>query len=81
MIQHSVYNRLGQSDKATQPHFAGGARYYTRFDYDKLGRVVHEMQPGFGSNGEMKTQTIYQGRTQRIYTDINARNLKMKKVY
>ncbi|MBL1293435.1 MAG: hypothetical protein COB61_006155, partial [Thiotrichales bacterium] len=81
VIQHSVYNRLGQNDKATQPHFAGGTRYYTRFDYDNLGRIVHEIQPGFAGNGELKTQTIYQGRTQRIYTDINARNLKMKKVF
>ncbi|MBN4078981.1 hypothetical protein JYT96_03170, partial [Gammaproteobacteria bacterium AH-315-C21] len=81
VIQHSVYNRLGQSDKATQPHFEGGTKYYTSFDYDNLGRIVHEMRPGFGDNVEMKTKTIYEGRTQRIYTDINARNLKMKKVY
>ena len=79
--QDSQYNRLGQRARASQPYFAGATPHFTAFTYDLLGRVVHEIQPGFGANVEMKTKTLYEGRVQRIYTDINARNLQMKKVY
>ncbi len=73
----SYYNRLGQRRQATQPYFAtGGQIHFTEFTYDELGRVIHEIRPGFvasngTNNGYIKTKTDYRGRTQDIYIEIN----------
>ena len=78
----SAYNRLGQRLKATQPYFASSGQIReTEFRYDNLGRIVHEIRPGFVdidgvNNGYLKTLMVYTGRTQDSYIDINAASVE-----
>jgi len=45
IYQDTEYNALGQVARVSRKYFAGAAQYWTRYEYDAIGRVIKEAMP------------------------------------
>ncbi len=65
------YDELGRVSQKTLPFFAGEPIYYTKIQYDVLGRITHSILPDNNT-----TQTIYDGFTTTIINQAEQKRIK-----
>lgn len=69
--QLTYYDELGRATQTTSPFFAGDPIYYTKMQYDILGRVVKSMLPDGNS-----TQIIYDRFTTTAVNQLKQKQIK-----
>ncbi|MBC7701783.1 MAG: hypothetical protein H7225_15435 [Massilia sp.] len=66
IYQDTEYNTLNQISRQSRPYYAGAAAYWTKKDYDLMGRVILETQPDAS-----KTKVTYAGLVTTVTNDKN----------
>lgn len=63
------YNALGQVERVSEPYFANDSTFWTRYQYDGIGRPVKTISPD-----DRTDQVIHNGLTVTYRSDINGKN-------